>query len=861
MVKKPATVQKKSAEKAVSKSNPNVKSKTTEQTNGEFELKPEQLRWTCPTSMFKFETTAELEPLDKIIGQPRAVASIKLGAEMFSKGYNIFISGLAGTGRLSTVKKLLEEVTTYCPITYDYCYVNNFSDPDSPRLIKLEKGRGKELSKMMDDAIAYLRQKLSKLFDEEQYQTSRKLIIEDFQQKEKDVLHHFDDKIKPFGFVRGQIENDQGISQPEVFPVVGDQPIQIDDLEEKVTEGTVTREQADEFVNNYRKFHNEIYDLARSGLKLMQEFRNALNTNDRTYAELEVQSVLQQIKDKFVDNERVALFIDEVKSFTMNNLSLFLPTESPVNPLTPDNTQQGSSDRFSIFAVNVVLDNSTTVCAPLITEKNPTFTNMFGTIERSFDANTGNWKTDFTKIKAGSILKADQGYLIVNALDLFNEAGVWNELKRVLLYDQLEIQQYEAVVQLSQLHIKPEPIDVKVKVIIIGGLTLYTTLYEYEKGFKKIFKINAQFDYETEKTPELIHNVTRFIAKICKEDSLPPCSPDGAAAIVEWAVDHAGSQKRITLKFSDVADVIREAAFYRNTNKHEYICREDVKEALRIRRYRNDMMDEKLKYYITEGITLIDTEGERVGQVNGLTVMDTGLIEFGKPARITANISCGTAGIINIEREAEMSGSIHNKGVMILSGFLRERFAKKKPLNFSASIAFEQSYGGIDGDSATAAEIYVLLSAISEVPIKQSIALTGSVNQKGDIQPIGGVNDKITGFYETCKERGLTGAHGVIIPVQNVDDLMLSEELIDSVKEGKFHIWAFSKIEEGVPLLMGISAGEMKNDGTYPKDSLFGKVEARLQELRIAAKDEKAKTNNKKKKKVKKPEPKPKSGE
>ncbi|ROL62136.1 ATP-binding protein [Bacteroidetes/Chlorobi group bacterium ChocPot_Mid] len=800
------------------------------------ELNHSQLRWVCPTSQFKFESTASLKPLDKIVGQPRAIESIRLGAELFSKGYNIFVTGLAGTGRLTTVKNVLEDVTTVKPTTYDYCYVNNFTNADEPRLLKLSKGRGKELKRMMKDTIEYLKRRLPKLFEEETIQKSRRILIEEYQKKEKELLDKFDKKIKPLGFVRGQLENENGAVQPEVFPIVDGQPVRIDTLDELVAEGKMKKKDAEEIKNNYLKFHNEIFELAHEGLKLMQDFKKAIYENDKSTASMIIHSVFGQIKENFVD-DKVDLYIEEVKKYILENIKLFVTAP---NPIETENENEPSSDdspedRYRVFEVNIILDNSKTTSAPVVVETAPTYTNLFGTIERTFDSR-GYWRTDFTKIKAGSILRADQGYLIVNALDLFTEQGVWPVLKRVLLYDKLEIQPYEAIFQLSQLIMKPEAIDVKVKVVIIGGSSLYYYLYTYEKGFKKIFKINAQFDYETERTKEMINYYAQFIAKICKEDKLPHCTPDAVAAIVEWAVEQAGSQNRITLKFSDVADVVREAAFYDGRNRKEpkkFIRREDVKTAIEYRRYRNNLLDEKLKIQILEGNTLIDTDGERVGQINGLTILDTGLIIFGKPARITATVSAGDAGIINIEREVDMSGSIHNKGVMILSGFIRERFSTDKPFTLTASIAFEQNYGGIDGDSATAAEIYALLSAITNVPIKQCFAITGSVNQKGDIQPIGGVNEKIRGFFEICQARGLNGQHGVIIPKQNVGDLMLIDDIVNAVKDGKFHIYSFTKIEDAVKLLMGIEAGVKQEDGKYPDGTLFKMVIDRLEELRL----------------------------
>lgn len=831
----------KTAKKSVSKRNeivPELKTKSKFK-----ELPFSKLRWTCPESEFKFKSTAEIKPLDKIVGQPRAIEAIKMGAELFSKGYNIFVSGLAGTGRLTTVQKILLNVTTRKPILWDFCYVNNFSEPDQPRLIRLPAGKGKEFSTSVDDAITFLQRRLPKLFEEEGFQKSRRKIIEEYQNREREVLENFDKRIKPFGFVRGQIENEQGVVQPEVFPMINGEAVQIDALEEILAEKKITEKDAKEFRKNYQKFHNEIYDIARQGIKIMQEFRKTIIENDKSAALNVVKSVFDEIRSYYISNQ-VDVFINEVIEYILENINMFVHDANPVPNLTVQSTNSNGKDQFSLFYVNVILDNSKTENAPIVVETTPSYNNLFGNIERVFDSR-GFWRTDFTKIKAGSLLKADQGYLIVNADDLFNEPGVWNALKRVLLYDRLEIQPYDTIFNFSQSHLKPEKIKVRVKVIIIGGQTLYQWLYNYEKGFKKIFKVNAQFDYETFKDKTMLESHARFIAKICFEDDLPHCSPDGVAAIVEWAVCHGGSQDRITLKFSDVADVVRESAYYLNGTKKQLIGREDVKNAINARKYRHDLLDEKIRNHILIGDTLIDTSGERVGQINGLTVYDTGLLSFGKPARITANISVGNAGIINVEREVNMSGSIHNKGVLIISGFLREKFAKDNPLSLTASIAFEQNYGGIDGDSASAAEIFVLLSALTNIPIKQHLAVTGSVNQKGDIQPIGGVNEKITGFFEICRLRGLDGKHGVIIPDQNVKDLMLNDEIIDAVKIGQFHIYPMKTIDEGVEVMLGITAGKLGKNGKYPKGTLYYRVVEELSILHKCSKGSKKDKNKK----------------
>lgn len=828
----------------------NLRSKETSPNKKPIKVKPNDLRWYCPLNIFKFKTTAELTPLDQIVGQQRAIEAIRIGAGINSKGYNIFVSGLSGTGRLTTVKKILMEVAECCPEIFDYCYVNNFENPDQPRLIKLPKGRGREFAKAIDDAIIYIRGRLPKLFEDPKFQSARRKIIEKFQQREREILELFDKKIKPYGFIRGQLENEQGITQPEVFPIIEKEPVPISQLDEFVAAGKLSPRQASRIKKLYQKFHNEIFDLARQGIKNMQEFRKAITENDKSAAANLINSVFDEIKERF-NNEKVDIYIAEIKKYILENLNVFFPIDTPFAQ-SSDTNNLNLSDKYGLFKVNVILDNSSTDTVPVVIETTPSYSNLFGTIERVYDTR-GFWRTDFSKIKAGSILQADQGFLIVNAIDLFSEPGVWPALKRVLLYNKLEIQPWDTFFNISQSHLKPEPIEVNVKVIIIGGQTLYRMLYLYEKGFKKIFKINAQFDYETERTNEMIDNYARFIAKICNDENLPHCTPDGVAAIIEWAVDRAGSQQRITLKFSDVADILREAAFYKDKN-NQFITRQDVEKAIRWRRNRNDLLDEKIKYHILAGNTLIDTDGERIGIINGLTVYDTGILSFGKPSRISATISAGNTGIVNIEREVEMSGPIHSKGVMIITGFLREKFAQKHSMSLTALLTFEQSYGEIEGDSASAAEIYVLLSALSGLPIKQSLAITGSVNQKGDIQPIGGVNEKIIGFYEICKERGLTGKQGVIIPVQNIKDLMLPEEIISEVKNKKFHIYAISNIEEGCELLLGKPAGILNSDGTYTKGSVFRLVADKLAELATISVDKPEKVIFRKKSQAKQKE-------
>lgn len=802
-----------------------------------IKLKPAQLKWQIDLKRLKFRSTKEVEHLEHIVGQPRAIQAIELGADMRgSRGYNIFVTGLSGTGRMTTVKKMLEKTQRKgnCPELFDYCYVNNFVDESRPKLLQFEKGVACIFSKKMHDSITQLLERLSTVFEEEPYTAHRKSVIEAFQDSEKNLIEEFDEKLKSKGFIRGQIENTNGSPEPDIFILVDEKAFKIESLDSLVNEKKITEKQAVKFANDYNKLHEELIRLAEHANEMVNTFHDEITNYDKLTAETIINASFKELNKTYKNNTSVLKYLENGKDYILDNVKYFLPSPVPsnnsTNKLSKSKTidiEQQISDKFN---VNIILDNSNTVCAPVVIEHNPTYGNLFGSFEKIIDTK-GYWRTDFSKVKAGSILQADQGYLIVSANDLFSEAVSWKAIKNVLLYDTLDIQPYATYLQMSESQMKPEPIKVNVKVIIIGGQTLYNYLYRREKGFKKIFKILAQFDYETKKTDELLDSIVKFIAKQCDEEGLNHFKPKAVAEVLEWSVKHAGSQDRITLKFSDIADLLRESSYFASQNNRKLVTELHVKEALSQRKFRNDLIDQKISDHILKGSTLIDTEGSRVGQINGLTVMSTGIASFGKPARITAAIGAGNRGIINIEREAQLSGSIHNKGILIIQGFFLERFAQKKPLSLSASIAFEQNYGGIDGDSASAAEIYVLLSAISHTPITQQFAITGSMNQKGDIQPIGGVNEKITGFYEICKARGFTGNQGVIIPAQNVNDLMLNEDIIASVKKNEFSIHSIKTIEDGAKLLMGKDFGIPDDNGNYKKGTLLNEVHIKLEEL------------------------------
>lgn len=791
------------------------------------ELQFDQLTWSCPEHIFTFKSTKELSPLKGIVGQDRAIEAITLGAELQSYGYNVFVSGVSGTGRLTTVKHILDQVSVTRPILFDYCFVHNFLFPDNPTLLKFPKGQGKSFAKAIDDVMIFLKRRIPQLFEEDSFQKPRNELIAGYRSTEQTLIIDFNEQIKPLGFMLGQVENELGLMEFDVLVEVNKKGYKVSDLDSLVKSKKLTKKKAEELLAKYHVHRTELENLSRASMKIMQEFREKINEYDKSHVAGIIKGALEFIRENFT-NELVNTYVNTFEQDLLDNLAIFLPGTGNEEDDTEKPSAEDIKAKFGQYSVNVILDNSMSETAPVIVETTPSFTNLFGSIEKVFD-NRGFWKTDFTQIKSGSLLKADQGYLIVNAMDILTEDGVWPALKRLLLYGKLEIQSADSYFQISQTLLKPEAIDLNVKVIMIGDADIYHSFYFGEEDFKKIFKVNAEFDYEAPRTGEMLHNYAHFIHQLVEQEHLIHFTPSGVSAIIEWGVRHTSTRQKITMQFSDVADLIRESSYYARKDGSALVERLQVEKAIKARRRRNDILDEKIKEQIIKGTLMIECKGERIGQINGLTVYDTGLVSFGKPARITASVGIGTSGIINIERESDMSGNIHDKGVMILSGFLRERFAQTSPITMSASIAFEQSYDGIDGDSATAAEVIALISALTKIPIKQTIAITGSMNQKGDIQAVGGVNEKVMGFFELCQEQGLTGKQGVIIPAQNIHDLMLDPEIIKAVERKTFHIYAISHIEEAVELMMDTIAGARDAEGNY-ESGVFGKAHSILQD-------------------------------
>ncbi len=788
------------------------------------EVPVEGLRWQCNPEALPFKTTQDLPACETIIGQVSGVKALDFGLRITSSGYNIFITGTSGTGRNSALKCCMEAVVAEKKIPGDVCYVNNFKAPDNPMVLTLQAGQGRAFKNNMAEFISALKRNIPQIFESEEYRTQRKALTDQFGEIQKTKFKAFEKKITTEGFTLVQIQMGP-YTRPEILPVIAGNPLNLDQLESLVEKNEFPRERLEVIQSQLPELMEELQQIIKETRKDEKELIEELKRLEIDVVKPIVAEGIAEIQDKF-RVQKVQEYLHEVEENILANLSDF--QEKPEGQTPPGIGRPEAS--FTEYEVNVVVDNSEKKGAPIVEETYPTYRNLFGSVERMMDR-SGLWRTDFTKIKGGSLLRANGGYLIINAKDALLEPGVWPALKRTLKTKRMEIQAYDPFFLFTTSSIKPEPIDVDVKVIMIGDDFTYRLLYQYDEDFEKIFKAKADFDTVMDRNEVSISEYTSFIQKICQDEKLKPFDRSGAAAVVEYGARLAGKQKKLSTRFHQVADLVREASYWASEEGTKLVTGKHVDLAIENRIERLNLIERKIQEMIQDGQIMIDTKGAVVGQVNGLSVFDMGDYAFGRPSRITAKTAMGKAGVIDIEREVEMSGPIHTKGVYILSGYLRGKYAQDKPLNMSASICFEQSYSGVEGDSASSTEVYALLSSLTEVPVRQDIAVTGSVNQKGEVQTIGGVNQKIEGFFDVCRAGGLTGSQGVIIPHQNVTDLMLRKDVINAVKEKKFHIYPVTTIDQGMEILTGMKAGERGSDDTYEKGTINHLVDEKLRAL------------------------------
>lgn len=785
-----------------------------------------KLRWRCTPQMIGIKTTESASPATEIIGQDRALRALRVGLEMQQPGYNIFVTGGSGTGRTTTIRRLLREFESRACTLTDRCYVHNFHDPDTPKLIVLPAGQGTSFKKEMDVLVQELLKAIPGIFDSRRYQEQRKSTLEHFQSRQRSVLKEFERRVKEKGFEVVQVQVGPGM-RPEIAPVVDGNPMSVEQLQTKVDAGELTEERMKGLQAQQSELEAQMELVMREMRNIERKAKKSVDDLNRKMIVPTVEELLDEIREKYASDE-VRRYLEDVEQNVVENFERFNVKEEQPQQILGMNVQK-EDDHFLEFQVNVIVDNSSVSGMPVIIETNPRYKNLFGTIERDVDLH-GVWRMDFTHIKAGSLVRADGGFLVVNAIDALVEPGVWTTLKRVLRNRQIEIQPLESGLFGGTSALKPEPINLNVKVIMIGDAYVYNSLYNLDDDFKKIFKVRADFDTVMSNETKSISSYISFIKSLCEEEKLAPFEASGVCELVEHGIRLAGRQNKLSTRFSVLADVIREASYWAAKEGAAYVGGSHVRKALDERIERVKLVEEKIQEMIEEGSILIDTQGKVVGQVNGLSVYDMGEYSFGKPSRITAKTAMGKTGIINIEREADLSGPTHNKGVLILGGYLRYKYAQNKPLVLSASIAFEQSYAGIDGDSASSTEVYALISSLAEVPLRQDLAVTGSINQHGELQPIGGVNQKIEGFFDLCKTRGLSGSQGVMIPHQNVDDLMLRHDVVEAVGKGMFHIYAVKNVDGGLELLTGKPAGKRLRNGKFEPRTINALVDTKLAE-------------------------------
>ncbi len=767
------------------------------------ELSYKDLKMFCNKDMLHFETTQELDSISTGVGQERGIKALEFGLQVDIKGYNLYVEGPSGVGKTMYTKNYLDQIATKKKVPNDWCYIYNFQNPNEPIAVALPAGQGKEFKESMDGFIQEVKKDIKKTFNADDFEKEKSLIKREYEEKREVVMNKLSEEALKHNFQVKSAQN--GIY---MMPIVDGKVIEeeefekLDDQVKKQYEETsiIVQQQIMDAIS-------QIKQIERQSDKKVSEWQSNV-------ALLTVNAHINFIKSKYKRNKKINQFLNDVKQDVLKNVSYFLEEDK-----TNQNQQQGpiqkKQDPCLNYRVNLFVDNSTTQGAPVIMDSNYSFNNLFGKLE--YENYYGSLKTDFTMLKPGLIQKANGGYIVFQAKDLLANGVCYEELKRILRVKEISIDNsMEQRSSMTMISLKPEPIPIDLKVILVGSSSIYHTLLSVDSDFRRLFKIKVEFEETAPVNEENINKLAQFVHSFCEQEELPHLDKSAMARVVEYASRIAGDNNKISTKFTELAQVVGEAATWAKLDKVKIVTDNYVVKALDERTERIKKYDEKYLEMIKENTLLINTSGSSIGEINGLTVLTIGDYTFGKPAKITVNTYTGKQGVVNIEREVELSGSTHSKGVYILSGYLGELFAQDIPLCLTASICFEQLYNGVDGDSASSTELYGLLSSLSGVPIKQSIAVTGSVNQKGQIQPIGGVNEKIEGYFQICQMRGLDGTHGVIIPIQNVNNLQLSDEVVDAVKNKLFHIYAISTIDEGIEILTGVPAGKKDKYGNFP---------------------------------------------
>jgi lon-related putative ATP-dependent protease len=787
-------------------------------------LQSDRLRVSIDDMVPGIQTSADLKPVEGIIGQDRAVRALEFGLDNKAQGFNIYVSGTAGTGKLSAVHHFLATLARNGDEPYDWCYVNNFQDAYYPSSLQLPKGRANGLKNDMGTFVKEARQSLIRVFESDEYAQQRDDIMGAVDDKRQAIFKKVTDRAEQEGFTIKQ--SMLGIL---ALPVIDGKIVDEESFDK------LAPEQKKDLGRKKKEIQDELNTMISRLRELERVANNEIQELEHEVAVFAIDPLVAELRSKYSGLDQVIKYFDDVRQDIIDHLFEFLKIKS--TEATPVAGMSIPERKVDNYAVNILVDNSGADGVPLVVEQNPTYTNLFGKVEK--ESVMGTMYTDFTLIRSGSIHQANGGFLIIPVEEILRNLFSYESLKRALKTRQIEIEEpAEKLGFMTSKSLKPSSIPMDVQVILVGEPLIYYLLYQYDKDFRELFKVKADFDVNMELNEDNLTDFYRLLAKLCHTEPLLPFDRSGLIKMGEYSIRLAGAQDKLSTRFGEISDMVKESGFYATQRGSDHIAGEDVKKAVDERIYRSNLLQQKINEMIDEGSIFIDIDGERTGQINGLAVLQIGDTMFGKPNRITAVTSVGHKGILDIEREAELGGAIHTKGVLILNGYLSRMFGRNRPLSLTASIVFEQSYGEVDGDSASSTELYALLSSLSGIPVRQGIAVTGSVNQNGEVQPVGGINEKIEGFFEVCRIKGLSGKQGVMIPAANVRNLMLNEEVAEAVDDGKFHIWPVTTIDEGIEVLTGVKGGKRLDDGTFEKGSInylvdqqFEMIAEKLKEL------------------------------
>jgi lon-related putative ATP-dependent protease len=787
------------------------------------EIKPlpaAELCWRCTPERFTFESTDDLEDLTEVIGQERAVGAIRFGIGMRRAGFNIYALGPEGIGKHTVAERYLTEQAKGEARPLDWCYVSNFKEPRKPRVLQLNAGRGAAFQSDMARFIEDVRHALRTAFESEEYRTHRQVMEEEVKERQEHALEAIEEDAKargialmrtPVGFAFTPVAGGKAIS-PEVFQ-------------------RLPKKDRDRIESDIEDLQKQLHQVLREAPRWMKALRDEIRELSDQTATFAIGHLIEELRNRYADLSEIRKFLEEVQEDVVRNVETIAGVQDKPAPDGASAEFGGEfGDGHPVFRryrVNLLVDNDQHDHAPVIYEDDPSFDRLRGRIEHR--AEMGTLLTDLHMIRPGALHRANGGYLIVDALKILTRPMAYDGLKQALLSKEVRIEPLaQALGLLSTVTLEPEPIPLEVKVVLVGDRLLYYLLAQHDPEFGRLFKVAADFDERIDRSDDNNQFYARLVATLVRKEELKAFDPAAVARVLEYSARHAGDSEKLSTQIEGLADVLRESDYWAGRDGRKLVGAANVQHALDARIHRLDRVREQIQEEIERGTIVIDTEGETVGQVNGLSVLQLGGFAFGRPSRITARVRLGRGEVVDIEREVELGGPLHSKGVLILSGYLSSHYASDRPLSLGASLVFEQSYGGVDGDSASSAELYALLSAIAEVPIEQRFAVTGSVNQRGEVQAIGGVNEKIEGFFDLCAARGLSGAQGVLIPATNVKHLMLHARVVDAVAEGRFHIYPVETIDQGLGILTGVAAGARGPDGRFPEGTVNHKVEASL---------------------------------